>query len=263
GYHLVLERISHPASMLLGGKAELTLELRNDGCRYPDDPIHVAIARFDQKQNLLDKVWCEGVDLQTNMHPWVSYEQFDTYSGRIVLEQPKTHRASVEIEFPISDTAHELAIGFFSDRSLTQPDIRVGIHGRNENGWYPLEKFGDTPPTNAFPSLHPLSLRKSVMVADSAEGQTGFITDGHAETFWQSPAGAGQWVMIDLGTIQPIDMVMLDWGATFPKGYKIEASANGQNWTSLLRTDNNQGGVCVPQSWTQPAALSSDGLVDR
>ncbi|WP_284043205.1 chitosanase [Actinoplanes sp. M2I2] len=68
--------------------------------------------------------------------------------------------------------------------------------------------------------------------------------DASTVTRWASVAGPGtQWVRVDLGSAQRIDRVRLQWSGTYAKTYRVQASADGSNWTDLYVTRAGNGGA--------------------
>ncbi|MFJ4716558.1 discoidin domain-containing protein [Streptomyces sp. NPDC088785] len=67
--------------------------------------------------------------------------------------------------------------------------------------------------------------------------------DGDTATRWSSAAADPQWVQVDLGSSQSICKVDLNWEAAYAKAFKIQASADGQNWTTLKDVTNATGGT--------------------
>ncbi|MGW7267475.1 discoidin domain-containing protein [Streptomyces sp. NPDC054842] len=67
--------------------------------------------------------------------------------------------------------------------------------------------------------------------------------DGDNGTRWSSQASDPQWVQVDLGSAQDICKVDLNWEAAYAKAFKIQASANGQDWTTLKDVTNGTGGT--------------------
>lgn len=260
GYHLVAEQIAYPQDLLASGKGTLSVVFRNDGCRYPDYPIYVAAAMLDADGKVLQQVWCDSINLKDKAQPWVSYSMTDNLSGRFVLGVPKTYPCTAAVSFTPDAKAKRLAIGFFTDKSLASPDVRLGIEGRTGSGWYPLDQYAATPQSDPYPALHNLSFNKTAVVSATAEGSTAALTDGNASTRWSSPQAAGQWVSIDLGTSRAFSTIMLDWDAAFPKAYSIEISPNGSSWTPLCQTANGDGGIdyiSVPGTQARYVRLSS------
>lgn len=243
GYHLVLEQVSFPKDLSRTGQGTLTATFRNDGCRYPDYPIYVACALLDDQGKVRQQVWCEAINLKDQATPWVNYTQADTFSGQFALPIPKTYAATQTLRFAADNASGHLALGFFTDKKLPAPDVRLGNEGQHKTGWYPLDQYAQTPQTDAYPALHNRAFKKTVLVSATAEGNTGFITDGNATTKWRSPATAGQWMNIDLGSLTTFSNLALDWDETYPKAFSIEVSQDGAQWTPLCQTQNSTGGI--------------------
>lgn len=52
-----------------------------------------------------------------------------------------------------------------------------------------------------------------------------------------------QYVQIDLGTVQSISKVKLNWETAFAKGYSIQVSSNGSTWNTVAAQVNGNGGL--------------------
>ncbi|MGO4696099.1 discoidin domain-containing protein [Paenibacillus sp. 2TAB26] len=91
-----------------------------------------------------------------------------------------------------------------------------------------------------------LALGKTT-VASSIEG-TGFeaskATDGNSTTRWASVEGSNnEWIYVDLGSIQNVNRVKLNWEAAYGKGYKIQVSTNSTTWTDAFTTTTGNGAI--------------------
>ncbi|MFJ9038517.1 discoidin domain-containing protein [Streptomyces sp. NPDC102406] len=67
--------------------------------------------------------------------------------------------------------------------------------------------------------------------------------DGATGTRWSSQASDPQWVQVDLGASQNICKVDLNWEAAYAKAFKIQASADGQTWSTLKDVTGATGGT--------------------
>jgi hypothetical protein len=242
GYHIVAERVSYPLDLLAKGTGKVSFTFRNDGCRYPDYPIYTALAVLDEKNKVIQTVWCDGVDLYNKTDPWVSYEAVSDKAGRFVLPVPKTYNVTADVTITPNAHAVRLAMGFFSDKTLAQPDIRLGNEGRLPNGWYPLDKYPTTPQADAYPALHDLAFQKMVMTSAKGTGDLSALTDGDASTKWSSPAVPDQWMVIDLGAQRKFSVILLDWDGAGAASYTLESSNNGDNWNPLCEVGSGDGG---------------------
>jgi hypothetical protein len=89
-----------------------------------------------------------------------------------------------------------------------------------------------------------IALNKSV-TASTREGATrtaAYAVDGKLTTRWASKAADPQWLRIDLGTIQPINKVILKWERAYAKSYRIETSNDDKTWTTVYSNTNSNGG---------------------
>ncbi|KIF77914.1 hypothetical protein QR77_37000 [Streptomyces sp. 150FB] len=67
--------------------------------------------------------------------------------------------------------------------------------------------------------------------------------DGSLDTRWASDWSDNQWIQVDLGTKTSFRHVQLAWGAAYAKGYTLQTSDNGQNWTTLNTVTDGNGGI--------------------
>ncbi|REH38115.1 3',5'-cyclic AMP phosphodiesterase CpdA [Kutzneria buriramensis] len=66
--------------------------------------------------------------------------------------------------------------------------------------------------------------------------------DGNGSTRWASVEGADpQWLRIDLGQEATFHRVVLTWEAAYAKKYRIEASDDGVNFTTVTSVDDGDG----------------------
>ncbi|MFB7455683.1 MULTISPECIES: discoidin domain-containing protein [unclassified Streptomyces] len=66
--------------------------------------------------------------------------------------------------------------------------------------------------------------------------------DGDPGTRWSSAFSDPQWVQVDLGSVQNLCKVDLTWETAYAKEFQIQASANGQSWTTLKSVTGATGG---------------------
>ena len=81
--------------------------------------------------------------------------------------------------------------------------------------------------------------------ASSAEGPfaAAAAVDGDPGTRWSSQFTDAQWIHVDLGATTAISRVVLRWEAAYAKGYRIEVSPDGQQWSTLHTTTTGAGGT--------------------
>lgn len=70
-----------------------------------------------------------------------------------------------------------------------------------------------------------------------------YAVDGNMATRWSSQWSDPQWMQVDLGSVQPITRVKLDWEAAYASGYTIQASTTGSSWTTAYQEYFGDGGT--------------------
>jgi hypothetical protein len=71
----------------------------------------------------------------------------------------------------------------------------------------------------------------------------GNVVDGKKATFWISAASDPQWVQVDLQKNYILKNVVLKWGTTYAKSYRIETSPDGTTWKSIISNTTGKGGL--------------------
>ncbi|MFG3589967.1 beta-1,3-glucanase family protein [Streptomyces sp. NPDC047990] len=80
--------------------------------------------------------------------------------------------------------------------------------------------------------------------------------DGNPGTRWSSAFADPQWVQVDLGSVQQITRVTLNWEAAYAKAFQIQTSTDANTWTSVYSTTTATGG-------TQNLAVTGSGRYVR
>ncbi|MFB7507077.1 discoidin domain-containing protein, partial [Streptomyces broussonetiae] len=57
--------------------------------------------------------------------------------------------------------------------------------------------------------------------------------DGATSTRWSSQFSDPQWIQVDLGATEDLCSIDLNWETAYGKDFQLQASADGQNWTTL------------------------------
>jgi hypothetical protein len=98
-------------------------------------------------------------------------------------------------------------------------------------------------PAQAAPVL--LSQGRTVTASSQENGGTSAANavDGNAGTRWSSAFADPQWIQVDLGASATVTQVVLAWEAAYAKGYRIELSGNGTDWTTAHSTTAGPGGT--------------------
>lgn len=86
------------------------------------------------------------------------------------------------------------------------------------------------------------SLEGSSVQTNVNEDSAGAAVDGSIETRWESgPQESGQYFQVDLGSIEQLRGISLCLGRypeDYPRGYSVEASADGLVWREISRQEN-------------------------
>ena len=60
-------------------------------------------------------------------------------------------------------------------------------------------------------------------------------------TRWASQWSDAQWIKVDLGSVQSISRVKLNWEGAFGKNYQVQTSSDNANWTTIHTVTNGDG----------------------
>jgi hypothetical protein len=66
--------------------------------------------------------------------------------------------------------------------------------------------------------------------------------DGNLKSRWSSAWSDPQWLEVDLGATHAIRKIVLDWERAYATAFRIQASADGTNWTDIYSTAAGTGG---------------------
>ncbi|MGI4972359.1 MAG: discoidin domain-containing protein [Janthinobacterium lividum] len=66
-----------------------------------------------------------------------------------------------------------------------------------------------------------------------------FATDGDHRTAWVSTATDNQALVVDLGSVQTIDRVRLNWGSYYARDLDVQVSSDGVTYTSVKAVTGN------------------------
>lgn len=94
-----------------------------------------------------------------------------------------------------------------------------------------------------------LSLNKPAFSSSTTHGEASLVTDGKSDTRWAAAVADNEWIYVDLGSVQAVGGVRLNWEASYGKGYKIQVSNDATNWKEVYKTDEGMGG---PEEITFP-----------
>lgn len=78
---------------------------------------------------------------------------------------------------------------------------------------------------------------------ESAQYPASAAVDGNTTTRWSSAFSDPQWIQVDLGSVKPVNRVVLSWEAAFSSRYEIRFSSDGNSFTTVHSNSAGDGGV--------------------
>src|SRR2546423_7755009 len=67
----------------------------------------------------------------------------------------------------------------------------------------------------------------------SSTYQPGYAVDGDSNTRWSSNFTDNQWWQVDLGSLQQVNAVAINWENAYASHYRISVSTDGTNFTTV------------------------------
>ncbi|WP_327406925.1 discoidin domain-containing protein [Streptomyces sp. NBC_01288] len=124
-----------------------------------------------------------------------------------------------------------------------------GVHRATQYG-YSLWEFqvfgstdgGTTPPAGCDTANAAQGKTATASSTENAGTPASAAFDGNTVTRWSSAASDPQWIQVDLGSSQSLCRVDLNWETAYGKSFQIQASADGQTWTTLKSVTDGTAG---------------------
>jgi hypothetical protein len=121
----------------------------------------------------------------------------------------------------------------------------VAVYTTNGGGTFPTSTV---PTTTTQPPVTcgPLVSQGKPAIASSVESGTlaaNYAVDGNVSTRWSSAHSEPNWITVDLGSVQPVTRVKLNWEAAYGSAYSIQLSNNNSTWTDAYSTYSGAGGL--------------------
>ncbi|WP_328551813.1 discoidin domain-containing protein [Streptomyces sp. NBC_00358] len=123
-----------------------------------------------------------------------------------------------------------------------------GVHRATQYG-YSLWEFqvfgtsGTTTPATCGTANAAQGKTATASTTENAASPASAAFDGDTTTRWSSTFADPQWVQVDLGTTSDLCRIDLNWEAAYGKAFQIQASTDGQNWTTLKTVTDGTGGT--------------------
>ncbi|WP_327003509.1 discoidin domain-containing protein [Dactylosporangium sp. NBC_01737] len=113
--------------------------------------------------------------------------------------------------------------------------------------WPPAGQTVPKPP--APPVGVPVNLSRNASARAAASYQDGALVaanaiDGNGASRWSSDHSNDNnaWITVDLGAACSVTSAVLSWEAAYARGYKVQVSDNGTQWTDVFSTTTGDGG---------------------
>lgn len=133
-----------------------------------------------------------------------------------------------------------IACGHGPANDAADEDLVSGCPGRVDMGSDGCFEIGPRWPLDRVYELRLENIKNTRWRFNSSHNvmALGKLTDNNPETRWSTnqPQSEGQWLEIDLGTVQAfnrIDLMTTRSPMDFPRAWKIEASLDGKNWKQV------------------------------
>ncbi|GAA2048099.1 penicillin acylase family protein [Catenulispora yoronensis] len=98
-------------------------------------------------------------------------------------------------------------------------------------------------PSHRGANIANLAAGRTTAASSTQSGLTAAkAVDGDVSSRWGSNYNDNEWLQVDLGSVQPVGRVILNWEAAYGKAYSIQVSADGTTWQTVYSTTAGQGG---------------------
>ncbi|KPL90286.1 discoidin domain-containing protein [Herpetosiphon geysericola] len=99
-------------------------------------------------------------------------------------------------------------------------------------------------PQSTFAATN-LALGKTALASsnENADFRAALALDGNLNTRWSSSFADGQWLRVDLGSVQSFNRIVLRWEAAYASSYRIQTSNDASTWTTIQTISNSDGNL--------------------
>jgi len=88
------------------------------------------------------------------------------------------------------------------------------------------------------------ALHRSVTVSSALPGYPGSTAvDGDTQSAWASQTTDPQWLTVDLSVTKDLSRVRLQWNTNYARGYTLQLSPDGTNFSTIFSTNAGSGGL--------------------
>ncbi|RYE58195.1 MAG: hypothetical protein EOP48_04110, partial [Sphingobacteriales bacterium] len=104
---------------------------------------------------------------------------------------------------------------------------------------YEFEVYGNLSSGVYCPTTNFAAGKTSMSSSSNGGNTTARAFDSNLSTRWESAAADPQWIYVDLGSVNDICKVSLQWEAAYGRNFTIDISNNAVTWTTAKTITNN------------------------
>lgn len=107
-----------------------------------------------------------------------------------------------------------------------------------------------------------LGLKKKTTASSSKGANTADMAfDGTTDTRWQADNEADhEWIQVDLGSVQAVNAVTINWEAAYAAKYEIQVSTDGKKWTTVAKENGMVGEITSSFAATKARYVKMQGV---
>ena len=107
-----------------------------------------------------------------------------------------------------------------------------------------------------------LGLKKKTTASSSKGANTADMAfDGTTDTRWQADNEADhEWIQVDLGSVQAVNAVTINWEAAYAAKYEIHVSTDGKEWTTVAKENGMVGEITSSFAATKARYVKMQGV---
>ena len=107
-----------------------------------------------------------------------------------------------------------------------------------------------------------LGLKKKTTASSSKGANTADMAfDGTTDTRWQADNEADdEWIQVDLGSVQAVNAVTINWEAAYAAKYEIQVSTDGKEWTTVAKENGMVGEITSSFAATKARYVKMQGI---
>ena len=107
-----------------------------------------------------------------------------------------------------------------------------------------------------------LGLKKKTTASSSKGANTADMAfDGTTDTRWQADNEADdEWIQVDLGSVQAVNAVTINWEAAYAAKYEIQVFTDGKEWTTVAKENGMVGEITSSFAATKARYVKMQGV---